>query len=181
MFTNHQNTFWLPDLKLLKYFSREQERDQLYHWYQLALLTLPLHEFITKIRTSHLVFQKRSSFLKLTEALAVSYLCQPRDMKALHVVTCCLPGFARPRPFPVALCYPRPGKDIVISQIQIWGIHCKLADQLQQASKTVQLPLWSGRKRNLQFWGVCFTHNSMPATEFATENLSKVSRRKNEK
>lgn len=54
-------------------------------------------------------------------------------------------GLSRPRPFALALGKARPGKDVVVCQVQVCGVDCELADELQQAGEAVQLPLQAKR------------------------------------
>lgn len=50
-------------------------------------------------------------------------------------------GLAVPCTLTLAVSKAGPGKDIVISQVEIYRVHCKLADELQQASQAVKQPL----------------------------------------
>lgn len=69
------------------------------------------------------------------------YLSQPRDVQAFPVLHGGLAGLARPSPFALAVGEAGPGEDVVVGQVQVCGVHRKLADQLQQAGQAVEQPL----------------------------------------
>lgn len=52
-----------------------------------------------------------------------------------------LTGLAVPCALTLAVSKAGPGKDVMISQVEICRVHCKLADELQQASQAVKQPL----------------------------------------
>lgn len=52
-----------------------------------------------------------------------------------------LAGLAVPCALTLAVSKAGPGKDVMISQVEICRVHCKLADELQQASQAVKQPL----------------------------------------
>lgn len=62
-------------------------------------------------------------------------------MQAFPVLHGGLAGFARPRPLSLAVGEAGPGEDVVVGQVQVCGVHPKLADQLQQAGQAVEQPL----------------------------------------
>lgn len=76
------------------------------------------------------------------------YLSQTRDVQALPVLYRGLAGFARPRPFALAVSEAGPGEDVVVGQVQVCGVHRELADQLQQAGQAVQQPLQRRQMEN---------------------------------
>lgn len=62
-------------------------------------------------------------------------------MQPLPVIYSRLAGFARPRSFPLAVGEAGPGEDVVVGQVQVCGVHGKLADQFEQAGQAVEQPL----------------------------------------
>ena len=62
-------------------------------------------------------------------------------MQALDVVSGSLAGFAGPGALALRVAQARPGEHVVVGQVQVRGVHRKLADELQQAGQTVQQPL----------------------------------------
>lgn len=73
------------------------------------------------------------------------YLCKARDVQAFSMLHGGFAGFSRPRPFALAFGKAGPGKDVVVGQVQVCGVDCELADELQQAGEAVQLPLQAKR------------------------------------
>lgn len=78
------------------------------------------------------------------------YLREPRDVQTLPVLHGGFARLARPSPFALAVCEAGPGEDIVVGQVQIRRVHCKLADQLQEAGQAVQLPLQTKTGRSTE-------------------------------
>lgn len=105
-----------------------------------------LYEAEKHLETNREINQLRPSLLPQQSAVCFSwwrsiYLRQSGNVQAFPVLYGGLAGFARPRPFALALGEARPGEDVVIGQVQVCRVHRKLADQLQQAGQAVQQPL----------------------------------------
>lgn len=83
---------------------------------------------------------RRSPLLR-QPAWGNTYLGQPRDVQALPVLHRRLAGLARPRPLALTVGETGPGEDVVVGQVQVCRVHCKLADELQQAGQAVEQPL----------------------------------------
>lgn len=69
------------------------------------------------------------------------YLGEPGDVQPFPMIHRGFARLARPRPFALAFGEAGPGENVVVGEIQVCGVHGKLADQLQQAGQAVQLPL----------------------------------------
>lgn len=72
---------------------------------------------------------------------AGSHLREPGDVETFAVLHGGLARLPGPGPLALAVGEAGPGEDVVVGQVQVSRVHGKLANELQQASQTVQQPL----------------------------------------
>lgn len=85
--------------------------------------------------------RRRRRQSRIRVVVGCHYLRQPGDVQAFSMLHCRLAGLPRPRPLALTVSQAGPGEDVVVGQIQVSWVHCKLADEFQQTGQAIQQPL----------------------------------------